>query len=297
MAKRLAPWAALLTTILIWAGYLVAVRAAANSNLTAFDVGAFRSVPAALILLPLTFKRGLFPGGANWGDIFFIGIIGGTLFTLLLSTGARFAPVADSGIFAPSMLPVFVTILAVMLLGARYHPLQFLGLFVILIGALAVGGRDAILNASSGAWRGHLLFLCASFCWATYTIRFRISGLDAVSASLILVTWSAVLFLLGMLVFGTNIPQTSTSVLLVQLILGVSAGTLANFTFLFSVRHFGPAVPAAGAALVPIIAALGGWVFLGEEIGALKAIGIGVVGFGVLLASGLLTPEKPVTQN
>jgi len=195
MAKQLAPWAALLTTILIWAGYLIAVRAAAGSNLNAFDVGAFRSVPAALVLLPLTLKRGLFPGGANWIDVFFIGIIGGSLFTLFLANGARFAPVADSGIFAPSMLPVFVTILAITLLGARYHPIQFLGLLIILIGALAVGGRDAIMNATSGAWRGHLLFLCASLSWATYTIRFRISGLDAISATMILVTWSSFFFI------------------------------------------------------------------------------------------------------
>lgn len=297
MSFRILPWLALLTTILIWASYLVTVRAAAGSNLTPFDVGAFRSIPAALIFLPLTLQRGLFPGGATWSDILFIGIGGGAIFTLLLATGAQFAPVADSGIFTPSMLPVFVTLIAITILGIKFHPLQYVGLAIIVFGALVVGGREAIANAASGAWQGHILFLCASISWAAYTVRFRVSGLGTTDAAMILVTWSSIIFLIGMVVFGTNIPQTPLPTLLTQLALGLAAGLIANFTFLYAVRSLGAAIPAASAALVPVIAALGGWYYLAEEITSLKAIGIGVVALGVLLASGLLTPEKPITQD
>ncbi len=289
------PWIALAATVLIWAGYLVAVRAAASTELTPIDVGLLRSLPAALILLPLTFKRGIFPGGANWIDILCIGLIGGTLFTVLLNNGARFAPVADSGIFAPSMLPVFVTLLAIIFLKASFQKSQYLGIFLILFGAIAVGGWEAISNSSTGSWRGHLLFLTASFSWAVYTTRFKASGLSATDGAMILVTWSAFFLLLGSAVFGSNIAITPMPVLAVQLALGVAAGLIANFTFLFSVQHLGSAIPAASAALVPVIASIGGWVFLAEPIGILKAIGIVIVAAGVLLASGYFVTRKSVT--
>ena len=289
------PWVALFTTVIIWAGYLVAVRAAAASQLTPIDVGLLRSVPATLLLTPLLFKRGIRPGGASWRDIFFIGFVGGTFFILILSNGAHFAPVADAGIFAPSMLPVFVTILAMSFLGARFTPLQYAGLFTIVFGAIFVGGYEAITNAQSGAWRGHILFLTASFCWAIYTVRFRASGLSATNGAMILVTWSGFFFLIGALIFGSNIPNVSGSVLTVQLLLGLSAGLIANFTFLYSVQSLGPTIPAASAALVPVIATLGGFIFLSESITLLKGAGIAIVALGVLLASGLWS--KPLAQN
>ena len=297
MTTRPLPWAALIVTVIIWAGYLVAVRAAAGTDLTPIDVGMLRSLPAALILLPLTLKRGLFPGGANWTDIVCIGIIGGTFFTLLLTNGAHFAPVADSGIFAPSMLPVFATALALVFLKAQFHSTQYLGVGVIVFGALFVGGWEVVANSSTGAWRGHLLFLAASLSWAIYTIRFRASGLSATDGALILVTWSAGIFLIATLFRGTALAEIPVPILLVQLVLGISAGLVANFTFLYAVQHLGSAIPAASAALVPVIATLGGWVFLSEPISFLKALGIAVVALGVLLASGFFAPRQRIVEN
>ena len=275
----------------------MAVRAAAATDLTPNDVGLLRSVPAALVLAPLTFKKGIFPGKAKWLDIICIGLIGGTFFALLLNNGARFAPVADSGIFAPSMLPVFVTLLAIVFLKAAFDVSQYIGVLVIVFGAIAVGGWEALSNAGNGAWRGHLFFLAASFSWAIYTIRFRASGLSAIDGTIILVTWSAVIFLINAAIFGSNLLITPVPVLLIQLSLGLSAGLIANFTYLFAVQNLGSAIPAASAALVPVMATLGGWVFLSEPVGLLKAVGISIVALGVLLASGYFVPPKPVTQN
>ena len=289
---RALPWVALAVTILIWAGYLVAIRAAATTTLTPNDVGILRSVPAALALLPLTLKRGLFPGKANWKDVFFIGIIGGTLFTYLLNTGAHFAPVADSAIFAPSILPFHVMILSLLFLGASFHASQYAGVAIILFGAIVVGGYEALTNAATGAWRGHLLFLSASFCWAIYTVGFRASGLSATDGAIIIVTWSGILFLIGTVIFGSNLFEQSASVFWVQFALGISAGLIANLTYLYAVKSLGPAISAASAALVPVIAALGGWVFLQEPIGWLKTAGILLVGLGVLLASGIMAQRK-----
>jgi drug/metabolite transporter (DMT)-like permease len=286
------PWAALVVTILIWASYLVSTRAAMNASLSPIDVGLLRSLPAALILLPFFFRRGLKPAGATWLDVLIIGGGGGTIFTLLLSSGLRFAPTADGGIFTPSMLPVFVALITIIILGRKYARIQIFGITMIVFGALAVGGFEAISNTASGAWRGHLLFLTASFCWSAYTVRFGVTGLTTLDGALVLLGWSAIAFSIAALVFGTHLLSLPSATLFLQVFQGVSSGLVANVTFLYAVRKLGSAIPAAGAALVPVLAAIGGWIFLDEPISSLKWIGIAIVAVGVALASGVIHAKR-----
>ena len=131
---------------------------------------------------------------------------------------------------------------------ARY---SFWASRLVLIGALAVGGFEAISNAQSGAWRGHLLFLTASCCWAAYTVRFNWASLDPVDGAILLLGWSAIAFSVGLLVFGTTLTTLPTPILALQLFQGFMAGFVANFTYLYAVRALGSAIAAAAAAMVP----------------------------------------------
>ena len=56
----------------------------------------------------------------------------------------------------------------------------------------------------------------------------------------------------------------------------------------FSIRQLGPAQTAAFGALTPILALVGGFVFLNETITLLKSVGIFIVAVGVILASGIM---------
>lgn len=294
LRQSLLAWGALALTILIWGSYLVSTRAAMTQNLGAFDVGFLRSFPAAVAMLPFILKRGLKPKGARWIDVAIIGGLGGTLFTILLASGFRFAPAVDGGLFTPSMLPVFVAIITISFFGSNYRTLQFFGIALVLVGALAVGGYEAISNAQSGAWRGHILFLTASCCWAAYTVRFNWASLDPVDGAILLLGWSAIAFAVCLMVFGTSLTSLPAPILTVQLFQGFMAGFVANFTYLHAIRALGSAVAAAAAALVPTVGAIGGWIFLNEPITAAKWLGIAIVTIGVALASGALI-RKPDT--
>ena len=293
---RSLPFLALGLTIVIWAGYLVAVRASVASALTPFDVGLLRSAPAALLLAPIILRHGLRPGGASWLDVALIGGVGGTAFTLLLASGMQFAPVADSGVFTPSMLPLFVAMLAMIFLGTRYGGSQIFGFCLILAGAIGVGGYEALARAGDGAWRGHILFLIASLSWATYTVRFRASGLSPSHGAVILVSWSTILFLIAASIYGSQLPELPSTVLLVQLFWGVAAGLIANFTYLYALKQLGHVISAAATALVPVLAALGGMVFLDEPITGFKWIGILLAAVGVALAAGILSARVTSTR-
>jgi drug/metabolite transporter (DMT)-like permease len=245
-----------------------------------------RFVPAALLLSPVILRQGPLPGGARPRDAVLIAGFGGFAFILLLANGLRFAPVADAGIFAPSMLPVYVALLSWLVAGERFSRGQTLGFALILLGALAVGGWEALGTAREGAWRGHLLFTLAAMAWAVYTVAFRLSGLRPLQGAALLCFWSAAGFLALGEAFGTRFADTAPSTVALQVVLqGLLSGFAATFTYGFAISRLGAARTASFAALVPILAALGGWAILGEPLGWVKGAGVLVVAAGVVLAS------------
>ena len=293
---RLVAWGALTVTVLIWASFLVVTRAAMTSSLGAVEVGLIRFGVGALLFAPVLWRSGIVPAGAGWKEVVFIPAFGGVAFILCLSAGLRIAPVADSGVFTPSMLPLYVALLSFLFLGERFDRLRMVGFVLIVLGAIAVGGLS-ILNSGGGVWRGHLLFTCASISWAIYTVMFRRSGMAPLEGAALLCFWSALALGSLALVQGVSFSDIPTGDLILQIVFqGVLSGFVASYTYFHAIREFGASRTAAFAALVPVLAALGGWVFLGEALGPLKAAGILVVVAGVVLASGSFSNRKRVGQ-
>jgi len=248
----------------------------------------------ALLFLPLVLRRGMPLGRAQPIDLVTIPLFGGILFIVLLSAGLRIAPVADSGVFTPSMLPVYTAVLSFAFLGERFSRARILGFVLIVAGALAVGGWAALNDGAEGIWRGHLLFTLASICWAIYTIAFRRSGLDPITGGALMCFWAGLFFAVAAVFTGVGFSSQTIGTLAVQVFFqGVLTGFVATFTFFYAIQHYGASRTAAFAALVPVLAALGGWAFLGEPIGLVKAAGILVVVVGVVLASGAFTARRP----
>ena len=98
-----------------------------------------------------------------------------------------------------------------------------------------------------------------------------------------------VLFLIAAWIYGSQLPELPSAVLFVQLFWGIAAGLIANFTYLYSLKQLGHVISAAATALVPVLAALGGMVFLDEPITGFKWVGILLAALGVALAAGILS--------
>ena len=291
-------WASLVVTVSIWAAFLVVTRSAMTSQLGVTEVGLIRYATGAVLFLPILLRRGFVPPGAGWREVLLIPLFGGVFFILLLGSGLRIAPVADSGVFTPSMLPLYVALLSSILLGEVFTRLRLVGFALIVIGAISVGGWVALVEGEPGVWRGHLMFTAASFSWAVYTVLFRRSGMSALDAGALLCFWSTLWFLGLALLIGVDFTTVPTETLIIQMIFqGVLSGFVATFTFFYAVSTLGASRTAAFAALVPVLAALGGWLFLDEAIGPVKALGIVIVSVGVALASGAVTGRKRIGQN
>lgn len=283
------PILALAFTYFVWAGFMISARAAMLSPLGPVEVGLLRFVTPAVVFIPLLWRYGAIPDGAKLYDIILVGFCGGLFVFGGLSIGLSIAPVADSAIFAPSMLPLYVAVLSYFFLGERFGPLRIFGIALILLGAALVGGWEAIVNATPGVWRGHLMFLAGAFCWSIYTIRFRIIGIPPAAAAMMICCWSAIAYAVIACYTGVDFSGVSNEMLLWQVFMqGILAGVVALITYSYAINHLGASFSAAFAAVVPVLVALGGYIFLGEEIGEIKVAGIAVVSIGVLLASGML---------
>ncbi|MBB5514959.1 drug/metabolite transporter (DMT)-like permease [Rubricella aquisinus] len=281
-------WGAVALTLTIWASYLVVTRAAVLTELNAVDIGLLRFIPAAILFAPIWLRTGLLPKGTHPREIVSVALLGGFGFVLLLSIGMVYAPVADSVIFAPSMLPLYVGILSFFLLGERFGRGRVIGFALILIGAVGVGGYEAILNSGSGTWRGHLFFTVAAFVWAVFTLNFRCSALGPFEGAAMLCLWSALAFGVLALFVPVTLFDAAPRVLVVQILMqGVLSGYVSTLSYAYALRHLAPSRVAACAALVPVMGAIGGIVFLGETVPAIKWVGIGIVAMGVALASGV----------
>ncbi|WP_376089810.1 EamA family transporter [Roseomonas sp. CCTCC AB2023176] len=157
--------------------------------------------------------------------------------------------------------------------------------------ALAVVASGIVLLASStmrnnpGAWRGDLLFLCAAFNWATFTILLRSWRVPALDATIAVAFWPAVFFLpVWVFALPTNLHAVPWGAIAFQFVWqGAVAVIVAGFLFARAVVALGPGPTTTITSVVPALAALGAWPLLEEPLGALGLVGVALVCAGMVM--------------
>jgi drug/metabolite transporter (DMT)-like permease len=211
------------------------------------------------------------------------------VFPYIISKGLAYAPASDGGALAPGMLPFWTALAAYALAREVPGPRRRFGLGMILVGAVIVSLWSIQSGASDEAWKGHLLFLTGSGLWAVYSVIFRQSGLTPLHGLVIGLFWGGLIVTPLLLVSGNvsfteaNWDDIAAMILVQSFVIGIMATVL----FSYAVRLLGAAEFAAFGALTPILALLGGVLFLGEALTYLKIFGVILVAVGVFLASGI----------
>ena len=279
-----------LITVFIWAIFIVATRFSLTTNFTVEEVLFLRLVPSTLIMAPFMIKYDLIPRGLSWLKAGMLMIGASAIFPYIVSSGLSFAPASDGGVLAPGMLPFWTALAAFLILGEKLDQVRRIGLFIILVGALMVGLWQIIFNSDEGVWRGHLLFLIGSGLFAIYSVIFRQSGLTPLHGLLIGLFWGTLFITPILLLTGrVNFSDVSSfdigiTIFIQSLIIGILATVLFNY----GVRLIGASEMGAFGALTPILAMLGGILFLNESVSGIKMAGIFFVAIGVFLASGIV---------
>ena len=281
---------AALATVTIWAAFLVGTRFAVSGNLTVDEVLVLRLVPAFLIMIPLMLKLGVIIKGQSIFSVLMIALGATAVFPYLISTGVYYAPASDAGALAPGMLPFWTALFAFLITGEKPSKIRLIGLIIILLGALLVGSYSILSSSGQNTWKGHFLFLTGAGMWSVYSVYFRQSGIDPLTGLVFGLFWGTTVVIPILLFFGdVSFAKATTFDIYSMIVLqGLLIAILAMLLYNFSIRQLGPAQTAAFGALTPILALVGGFVFLGEPITLLKSIGIFIVAVGVVLASGIM---------
>ena len=280
-------------TSLIMGGFVVVSRFGVSNLTSAADLTFFRYL-SGLILLPVFLKRPIRNlGGIGWGRGVVIMILAGWCFNLVMMSGFKYAPAAHGAIFTPGTLPMFTALYSYFLFKERLSVGRITGLMV-LMGGLVTLGWGGLIESSPDAWKGDLLFLAASACWAAFTVSIRYWNIDPVYGVSVVAVLSLVCFTpIYIFYFGSPFLDLPIGGIVLQLIYqGVFVGVIAVVLFTICIPVIGPARTALFMALVPVFGTLLGALILDEIPGTIEFGGIVLVIFGMLAAMGIRLQRK-----
>ena len=298
---------AAVVTVGVWTSFILIARASADpargGSLTPFDIAFCRMLGASLVLLPwgAWLVRRDRAQGVGHASLFGLsplptrvtlsaGFFGGLLYALLAYNGFVFAPAAHASVLMPGSLPLWTTLLALLLLGERVTPARALGLCLIVAGDLLVGGASLLRAFDGGSvWKGDLLFMLAAMSWSMYSVLARRHALDAVRATIAVTAFAFFSFvplyavlLLTHTVAGHVFTAPLPEVLFQTLYQGLGSVVISGIAFTRMIQHFGPVRSTMITALVPGLSALGAVLFLGEPLHWNLATGLALVTLGIL---------------
>lgn len=288
-----------LFAISIWVGWILLTRHGVTTSLSPYDITALRFACAGLLLAPVVYRQGWGIRRVGLKKWLVIVCCAGVPYVLISSSGLQFAPVAHAGALIPGTMPLWASLLAMFFLGEKIAGMRKLGLLLIPVGIFIFIGAG-LTEFANGYWRGHLLFLAAAMCWASFTVAMRSagqSGFSPLQAAAVVSVVSALVYLpMYALFLPHRIMDAPIGPIVIQTIYqGVFVSIISLFAYARAVSILGASLGASFASLVPVLAMLSAIPILGEWPRPSDYIGIAAITFGVFLSSGayqVLRPQK-----
>jgi len=271
-------------TVAVWAGFALSMRGMHASPLSPVDVALLRFGVPTLLLLPLLPSRLLQLRRAPRAAAVAVLLGAGAPFFFLAAAGGAHTSAAAVGTLIPGLVPAFVA------LGRRWGvatrasaggrialALVLTGVVLLFLPDLTAGHGDALVGA--------VMLVAASGFWAVYTLGLERIGIDPVACALLLCIPSTLVvgILIGAGATPSSLPDAGLAdVLPFLLVQGVGVGFLAAITYPVAVRHLGSGRAALLGTASPVLVALLAVPLLGEPLGPLTLVGVGLVTAGVV---------------
>lgn len=224
----------------------------------------------------------------QWLESFGVGLVGYGISLGFQFVGTKLSTAAN-GALVTSATPALVLPFAFLLLKEKITPRRLLAILVASLGVLAVIDPRTT-DLSSDLFLGNLSLLGAAVTWALYSVLVR----KVTSAGTNLLDATAV-FLLGGLpvsiplgiweISAQGMGEITLGVIGGILFLGIISTAIAMFLWNYAFA----ALPAGVASLTffaqPLVGALLGWFFLGEQVTPLFVLGGVLIGLGILISN------------
>jgi len=276
----------------IWAGWSAMTRLGVTTSLDAWDIAALRFGIAGLLLSPVLVRRGLAWGRLGWRGLVVVIAGGGAPYALVAAEGLRFAPAWHQSALNPGCVPLFVALIAAIVLRETHSGARRFGLALILGGALIIVSWHGV-GWSPARGVGDGLSTAAAFLWACFTVAMLHARLDPLHAAALVSTGSLVIYLpIYLALEGTRLAQLPAAELAIQAIFqGILVTIVSLLLYGRAVAILGASAGAAFSALVPSLSALLAIPLLGEWPNPTDWVAIFLISAGVYLASGGPLPE------
>ena len=277
-----------LVTVFIWATWIIATRHSSGTHLGTIDLGLIRYGVPALVLAPVWLKTGLIPRNVPLILLAIMVCGAGVLFFQITTFAIHSTPAAAVGVLLGGSMPLAAALIGVVLFGERPDFTRWLGL-----GAIVAGLAILLVLALASheiSWISFVFLPLGAMLWAGYTHAFKRSGLTAPQGGGLIAVWSFMIHLVLAAFFGTTILDVPLPEISLQFLSqGVLSGLAAMLAYGIAVRSLGGSQAAAFSALTPVLAAIGGSIFLDEPIGVWEIAAAIITGLGVALSTGILS--------
>ena len=282
----------LVLTPLFWAGNADVARGTVE-NIPPLSMSFWRWVIALAILLPF----GL-PGiwrhrdviRQRFGSMLALATFSVGAFNTLLYLAATTTTATNIALINAT-IPIFVALLAWILLGDRTRPVQAFGIALAITGIVTVIARgDLSVLTSLQAQPGDLIMVAAVFSWGLFSVLLRrqavpLPALTFLTTQILLGTLVVLPFYLTDLLFFSGGFELSQSTAMPLLYFAIFPGILAYGFWNHGVHKIGPARAAIFMYLTPVFASVLAGIFLAESLGLFHVIGGALILAGLVLAT------------
>lgn len=287
-SHELAAEAGLLVLVLIWGVNFSMIKVALR-DLHPLAFNAFRFPLAGLVLWVMLRHRGAIPlpAPADRARVVLLGVLGNVVYQVFFIFGMDATTAGNASILLAST-PIWTTFLSNLLGHERLRPVVWLGVLATVAGiALVVLGGGAEMTAAGHTLAGDLLMVGASLSWSVYTVGAH--PLVQRYGSLPVTAWTLWVGAAGLVAVGalplaaTPLPQVSLLSWGATAYAGALGIGVAYMLWYAGVHRLGNTRTAVHTNLVPVVALLVAWIWLGERPTPPQVVGAAIIIAGVTL--------------
>jgi drug/metabolite transporter (DMT)-like permease len=275
---------------LFWAGNAIVARSVA-AEMSAVGLAFWRWTLAALIALPFAWphlRRDVGAMVAHWPAMLLLSALGIAFFNTGLYTAAH-ETTALNIVMLQSALPVMVVAASFLLFRDRVTWNQGVGIVISLAGALVLiahGDPGVLEHFQFNPGDLWMLAACVSYALYTALLRLRpvVHGLSFLFATFVIGALMLLPFYVRESAAGSPMPFSWHALLAVGYV-ALFASILAYLAFNRTVELLGANTAGLAVHLVPVFGTILAIGLLGEELHLYHALGIGLIGTGIALAT------------
>ena len=269
-------------TVLIAASYPVATRAGVTGSFAPQDLVTLRFGVGALLFLPYLLLHWRRISRSAWRRGVPLSLFQGAGMGALVICGLELAPANHAAALGPGVNAAWVALLGFVVFAKRPSFRIIVGATLCTIGVMALAWWGSA-ERNMAVLAGDAMFLAASALGALYVLQLRTWGVNAIQGAAIVSLYSALIVVPWYLWSAPASMWRATPLELAWQVLwqGVLIGCVAFVALNHAIARLGAERSSAMVALVPVLAAVLAFIFLGEvpsaaEIAAFVAISAGV---------------------